>query len=165
MNEWISGAQRMFDMLLGHPGSRFEYGLLAGLSALTIFVLLGKVGGLLGIRNTGASYSLAVGVAGVLVMVLAMVAVGLYLPDIAPRGSWWPLPAAGVVVAVAVVAPLMCVLQRARYGAALLTWVLSLAAAAAVIFLVSAAFDALRSGGRDAQRSTDWKNEVEKFTE
>jgi len=165
MNEWINGAQRVVDMLLGHPGSMFEYGLLAGLSALAIFILLGKVGNLLGIRNTGASYSLAVGVAGVLVMVLAMVAVEMYLPDIAPKGSSWPLLAAGVAVAVAVVAPLICALQRARYGAALLTWVLSVAAAAAVIFLVSAAFDALRSGGRDAKRSTDWKNEVEKFTE
>lgn len=165
MNQWISGAQRMVDMLLGHPGSAFQYWLLAVLSAITILVMLARVGGLLGISNTGIFYALAVGVVGVGVMVAGMVAVQFYLPaDVAPRGSLWPLAVVAVAVSFVIVAPLMCILQRARYLASLATWLLSLAAAAALIFLVSAVFDAVKSGGRDAQRSTDWKNEVEQFS-
>ena len=164
MDQWMNGLQRMVDMVLGHPESALEYWLLVVVSVLLMLVVLLKAGGLLGISNTGIFYALVVGVVGVGVTLAALVALQIYLPDLAPRGSVWPVAVIIVAVSFVVVAPLMCVLQRARYMAALVTWFLGVGAVMAVIFLVSGAFNAFSSGSRDAQRSKDWKSEVEQFS-
>jgi hypothetical protein len=69
----------------------------------------------------------------------------------------------GVLVAVLVVAPAMCLLQKSGYLAALLTWAVSVAAAGAIILLVGGVFELLVSGGKDAEKSMGHKQETERF--
>jgi len=62
-----------------------------------------------------------------------------------------------------VVMPLVCLIQRSGFMAAFMTWLISVAALAAIIFLISAGFDAFSSGRAQAEKSKVHKQEIEQL--
>lgn len=162
MNDWMTSAEQVGRLLLGNPGSAVQLGVLLVLGVLTLLFVLGKAGSAFGISNTSFWHSLVVGVLGIVLVVVAMVAVKLYVPlwETASLRVWL-LVGAGVIVSLALIVPLMCMLQKAGYFAALFTWLVSVAAAALVIAMVGAAFNAVSSGKRSAEQGREHKKQVE----
>jgi hypothetical protein len=162
MQQWVNALERMFVLLLRSPGSELEQGLLIGGAFLVMSWVMTRAGTAFGIPNTGVYYSVAVSAIGVALAVAALAALELYGPPLADASlRFWAQAGAVAAVSVVVVAPMIGLLQRGGYIAALLTWAISFGAAIGVILLVSAAFDGIRAGGRSADRTRSHREDVE----
>ena len=106
----------------------------------------------------------------VIAVVLSLGAAVLTGAYVCPRISnadvrpWLPL-AAAVVLLLAAVVPLTGLLLKARYGAALVTLLVSIGAAAAAAAIVKAGVGAVMSGGESFGKSTERMMEREKLKE
>lgn len=164
MERWLNDFEPMLNYFLGNPVSDLEKWVALVLAVLAMMWTLTKAGTSFGIPNTGVSYALFTALLGIVLTVAATLAAKFYLPgwgDAQVRILM--VVGAGVLVAILVVAPLMCALQKSGYLAAVLTWAASVAAAAAVILLVGGVFELLVSGGKDAEKSMGRKQDMEKF--
>ena len=101
------------------------------------------------------------GVLGIAACLLAMVAAMFYVPQWSnPELRIWILVSAAAAASVVVVVPLMCALQKGGYFEGLLTWIVSVGAIAAVIFLLQAAISAFSIGERNAEKGGLYKMDV-----
>ena len=162
MNAWMEALGELVKTLLGDPGSNSEWWAASILGVLTLLFVLGRAGSAFGIPNTGVWHSLLSAVLGVALVLAIMVACMLYLP-LWDTAEWrvWILVGAGLLASFVLVIPLMCLLQRTGYIAALLAWFSSVAAMAVVILLVGIAFDATASGSRSADKGAARKQQIE----
>ena len=141
-----------------------EMGVLAALAFLLLWLILGKAGGLLGINNTRPVQTIVVAVIGLLLTFAALAAVQIYLPDFNnPPYRLWVLIGVPVAVGLVLVAPLMCLLQKATYFSAVATWALSVAGAICVVLLGGAAFDSFASGSQNAEKGKAHRQEIEQI--
>jgi hypothetical protein len=164
MNEWIVNLKDMVRFVLANPSSPLEMWVLLGLSFLMMWAIVSKAGSLLGIINTRPAQTLIVTVVGIVLSLAALVAAQMYLPAWGnPDYRLWILIGIPVVVTFVLVAPFMGLFQKARYGAAVITWVLAVAGAACVILLVGALFDSFASGSQEAEKGKAHKEEIEQI--
>lgn len=166
MNEWLDSLDQIFTFLLGNPATGGEKVTLIALSLVAMLWVLTKAGAAFGIPNTGLYYSIVTGGLGIALVLAGMAAAKTYLPLWnEPAARVWILVGTGVLVSLVIVVPLMCAFQRAGYLAALPTWLLGLGAAAAVILLVGAGFDAVASGAKSARQGASHKGDIQRILE
>ena len=166
MNQWIEGLQAMLRVALGNPGSDVEMWVLAVVSFAMMWGIVGKAGSLLGINNTRAVQTVGVTVIGIALSLLALVAAQIYLPAAGdPQYRLWVLVGVPVAVGLLLVAPSMCLFQKATFMAAVMTWALSVAGAVLVVLLVGAMFDSFASGSGNAGKEKLHRQEVEQIQE
>ncbi len=164
MNEWMSSLKEMVEFVLANPSSSLELWVLAGLSFLMMWALVSRVGSLLGIINTRPAQTLIVTVVGIALTLGALVAAKLYVPAWNnPDYRLWILIGTPLAVAVVLIAPFMGLFQKAKYGAAIVTWVLAVAGAACVVLLVGALFDSFASSSQKAGKGKAHKEEIEQI--
>jgi hypothetical protein len=164
MNEWMANLETVLQGALGNPRSNMEMGVLAAVAFLLMWGILGKVGGLMGINNTRPVQTVVVAVIGILLSFLALAAVQIYLPDLNdPPYRLWVLIGVPVAVGLLLVAPFMCLFQKATYLAAIVTWALSVAGAACVVLLGGAMFDSFASGSKNADKEKAHRQEIEQI--
>ena len=164
MSEWIANLQSVLQFALGNPNSKMEMGVLAALAFLLLWVILGKAGGLLGINNTRPVQTIIVAVIGLLLSFVALAAVQIYLPDFNnPPYRLWVLIGVPVAVGLFLVAPFMCLFQKAMYISAVMTWALGVAGAAMVVLLVGSMFDSFVHGSRGADKGKAHRQEIEQI--
>ena len=109
--------------------------------------------------KTGGGKSFVVSLVGLVLIILAMTAVNLYVPD--PTVIYQVF--AAIMVSLILVVPLMCFIQNARYGVALVTWIISLGAVAGSIFMINVAFDSIGSGVKNVDKSRIHRGEMQKL--
>ena len=153
MDRWITALEQMVTLVLGNPSTPMEQGAIAGLSFLALVIVISRAGSAFGIPNTGMAHSIIVGVLGVAAGLLATVVATFYVPQWSNSElRIWILVGAVAIASVVVIVPLMCLLQKASYMAGLLTWLVSLGAAALVIFMLGAGINAFSAGERNAAK-------------
>ncbi len=159
MERWIHGFKIMTDIIFKHPETPAERLVLLTIPLFICIIILGKTGSLLGISKTGGGRSFVVSLVGLIMIILAMTAVNLYVPD--PTVIYQVF--AAIMVSLILVVPLMCFIQNARYGVALVTWIISLGAVAGSIFMINVAFDSIGSGVKNVDKSRIHRGEMQKL--
>jgi hypothetical protein len=165
MDRWINNLDQMLNLVLGGPQSNIERWVVMVLAAIAMLLVLGKATNAFGIPNTGPHYTLFTALIGVVLCLVVMVAAKLYLPKIWGDAQLRLAILVGgpVLVSMLIIAPLMSVLQKGGYIAALFSWAVSVGAAALIIVLVGAVFDMVASGGKDAEKTLQYKQDMERF--
>jgi hypothetical protein len=159
MERWINGFLNVVDSLLKHPGTPLEKWALIIPGCLFFLWVYARTGRALGTPHSGGFRGIFTAVLGLALVLAAMTAVSLYFPMAGPW-LWVGVP---VIVALMVVLPLVCLIQRAGFMAAFMTWLISVAALAALILLISAGLDAFSTGRDQAEKSKVHKQELEQL--
>ncbi|MBU1734275.1 MAG: hypothetical protein KJ692_03455 [Verrucomicrobia bacterium] len=159
MERWIQVFLNVVDNLLKHPGTPLEKWLLIIPGCLFFMWVYVRTGSAFGMSHSGGFRGGFSAVLGFALVLAAMTAVSLYFPKVGP----WLWVGVSVVVLLMVVMPLVCLIQRAGYMAAFMTWLISVAALAALILLISAGFDAFSAGREQAEKSKVHKQELEQL--
>lgn len=159
MERWFQVFLTVVDSLLKHPGTLLEKWVLVIPGCLFFLWVYTRTGSAFGTPHCGGFRGILTAMLGLTLVLAAVTAVNLYLPGAAR----WMLISAPVIVALVIVLPLTCLIQRAGFMAAFMTWVISIAALAALILMISAAFDAFSSGREQAEKSRIHKQEIEQF--
>ena len=122
MNVWLQEAVKILDGLREHTGSTVELALMS-LVGLVVFLIMMKITGR-AVRNDNAEVTsnMAVLIIGAVLVMATVIALRLY---VVPRVSndtlaAWLLPAAIVAAVLGLVTPLLALIQRTGYFAALL---------------------------------------------
>jgi hypothetical protein len=159
MERWIQGLLNVVDSLLSHPGTPLEKWALIIPGCLFFLWVYARTGSACGIPNPGGLRGVVTAVLGLALVLAAMTAVSLYFS----KAGLWLWVGTPVIVSLLMVMPLACLIQRSGFMAAFLTWLISVAALAAIMLLISAGFDAFNSGGLQAEKSRMHKQELEQF--
>lgn len=159
MQQWIQVFENVVDSLLKHPGSPLEKWVLIISGCLFSLWVYARTGSALGIPNPGGFRCVFTAALGLALVLAAMTAVKVYFPG----AVLWILISVPVIAVLIIVLPLTCLIQRAGYLTAFVTWLISFAALAAIILLISAGFDAFSSGSQRAEKSRMHKQELEQF--
>jgi len=159
MERWIHGLLNVVDSLLKHPGTPLEKWSLIIPGCLFFLWVYARTGSALGIPNPGGFRGVFTAVLGLALVLAAMTAVSLYFP----KASLWLWVGVPVFVSLIGVMPLACLIQRAGFMAVFMTWLIGVAALAALMLLISAGFDAFSSGCGQAEKSKVHKQEIEQF--
>lgn len=150
MAQWTREAALVIRELIGTVGSTTEYHTLIALAGIAFIFALFNISAALGATMSTPLRVLGASVFAVLLALAAVVAVRLYLiPHLHPTEMirWLPLVVTGLVV-LACVAPMTRWLLAAGYFEAVFALVLSAAAAALVVVLAHAGFNAFREGDK-----------------
>ena len=132
---WLNDIWVMLQGVLGPTDKDYQAWLLLGGGALVLWIMLRVMAAATSNVNGGIFSNALVLVVGTLIVSLAAVATQRYIvsdsmsPDVA---RWLPL-AAAVIALLALVVPLMCLIQRVKYLTALVSVCVSVAVAAVVI--------------------------------
>ena len=159
MERWIQSFLSVVDSLLKHPDTPLEKWSLVIPGCLFFLWVYARTGRAFGVLHFGGFRGFFAAALGLAIVLAAMTAVSLYCPKIGPW-LWVGVP---VVVSLAFVIPLVCLIQRAGFMAAFMTWLISVAALVALMLLVSAGFDAFSSGREQAEKSKVHKQEIEQL--
>ena len=159
MERWINGLFNVVDSLLKHPGTPLEKWALIIPGCLFFLWVYARTGGACGISNPGGFRSVFTAVLGLALVLAAMTAVSLYFP----KAGLWLWVGVPVVFSLMGVMPLACLIQRAGFMAVFITWLISVAALAAIILLISAGFNAFSSGREQAEKSKVHKQKIEQL--
>lgn len=159
MERWIQGFLNVVDSLLKHPGTPLEKWSLIIPGCLFFMWVYARTGRAFGTLHFGGFRGIFTAVLGLALVLAAMTAVSLCFPKVGPW-LWVGVP---VVISLMVVMPLVCLIQRAGFMAAFMTWLISVAALAALILLISAGFDAFSTGREQAEKSKVHKHEIEQL--
>jgi hypothetical protein len=164
MQDFLADVIEVANVLLGNPARAMEWWAVVILASFALGFVLAKFGHAIGIPNTGTVYSVVTGVVGVGVTLAAISAARIYVPLDEPIMQKLLLPVgAGIVAGVVVIAPMICIMQKASYVSALLTWLCGAAAAAAVIVVLNIGFEAFSETSGDTGRVISHREEVENF--
>jgi len=159
VERWIQGFLNVVDNLLKHPGTPLEKWSLILPGCLFFLWVYARTGRAFGTPHSGGFRGVFTAVLGLALVLAAMSAINLYFPK-AGLCLWVGVP---VIVLLTVVMPLGCLIQRAGFMAAFMTWLISIAALAALILLISAGFNAFSSGREQTEKSKVHKQEIEQL--
>ena len=159
MERWIQGFFNVVDNLLKHPGTPLEKWSLIIPAGLFFLWVHARTGSAFGMPHAGGFRGVFTAMLGLALVLAATTAVSLYFPKV----GLWLWVGVPVVVSLMVVMPIVCLIQRAGFMAAFMTWLISVAALAALILLISAGFDAFNSGREQAGKSKVHKQEIEQL--
>jgi len=159
MERWIHGLLNVVDNLLKHPGTPLEKWALIIPGCLFFLWVYARTGSACGISKPGGFRGIFTALLGLALVLVAMTAVSLYFP----KAGLWLWVGVPVFVSLMGVMPLACLIQRAGFIAAFMTWLISVAALVAIILLISAGFQAFSSGREQAEKSRVHKQEIEQF--
>jgi len=164
IDQWVSALGDVVNMLLGTPGSDVEKYVIAGVTFLVMVLVLARAGTAFGIANADVFHSLMTTLLGVLLIVISIAAAKIYCPEWSnPNWHIWVIVGSAVLVSVFIVVPLMCLFQKTGFIPALLTWLIGVGAAAAIIVMVGAGFDMASAGQREAGKEQQHKSEMNDF--
>lgn len=157
---WVNEAGQVMRALIGSVESPAEYNVLLAAAALGFVFALFNISAAMGSTMSTVPRVLGVAVLGGYLLMITVVAARLYLvPNLhaVPMLPWLPWIAAGLVL-LALVAPIAKVLLSSGYFEAVLSVVLSIAAAALVVILVQAGFNAFREGDKGFNKTNRRRN-------
>jgi CDP-diglyceride synthetase len=163
MQEWLSALDRILDLLTLAPQTPMEKWVIAAVAILLAVFVYGLVASMTKIPNTDPARSTLIIAAGALLMMLSAIATQKHVcPALNPSiARWLPLSAAALAL-LAVVIPLSCLWQRSKYIETTIVWASTIAGATLAVFLISAVFDAVASGKKDAFKANRRNKEIER---
>jgi len=164
MNLWIAETNKLLMWMMGSPTGQLQP-IMVGIAGILAFLLiLTKVGDLLGAGMSSVARSLPILVITLVFWLPLAAAANLYAAPKLPGAvtSWLPV-ACGLLVVLAISAPLTRLFQKTKYGKGLLLMLLSIGAAVGVMLLVGAVFGAARHGEAEGGRIKARTGEVNDF--
>jgi hypothetical protein len=162
--QWKPQVLLILRMCLDNPATTFQLWTTGALAFLACWWALHRLAITLDLSNlSGGTLILAV-VMGLGVTVLAMTGAKMYLTQYFKYiGPMWSLTAVAALAGLLIVAPLLSTSTTRNYFGSLVAWWLSLVAAAAMVMLVSAAFDMVGSGKQSFDRGKSHNRDVEQL--
>jgi carbon starvation protein CstA len=168
MNLWIAECLKIVRITLGNPTSNMELGVFIALGAIALVFAIHKIADLLGAHQASTIRATLITIISVAVMLAAVAAVNIYVtPKLAHHHTickYLPI-ATAVVVFLVVSTPMMCLIQKTSYLSGFFSLVLSVAVAAVIVALASAAFNAFHVGGKDLEKQKERKDTINKIME
>jgi hypothetical protein len=164
MNVWLADLNRLADILTRHPSTPMEKWFIVGLALLAMITVFQIVASSLRIPNAEPFRCFVAVVFGTALMLLAMVAIRRYAPNLGGATlKPWLLPLAAAVTGLVICVPLTALWMRAKFLDCVGPWVAGVVASVAVVYLVGAAFDAVSTGNKDAKRVQKRKSDLEQL--
>jgi len=165
MSGWVHTFWEVVRFLLGNPNTGVEFGVVLTLSMFVCVVTVSKVGGVMGVANTGLVGTLLSVLLAVCVSVVAAVAVKLLIVPVFdfPGGPRVLLIVTSVAALLVFGLPLYCIFQRSSYFVGIAVWVIGLVATALVVVLCHTVVDAVQAGGQVSRKVMQHKESTEEF--
>jgi hypothetical protein len=163
MDKWLIAVDKMLGAFLGNPATVHEKWFVAGVGFLGLVWILRGAGSVFGVSKTTFYHAFVIGAIGVLLILVAAVAVSFYLPAWNEYIAWrgWMLAGSTAVVILILIVPLMMIFQKAGYLAGVFTWMAGIAAAAAIIVLFGSVVSGFASGSQGAGKGLGHNKEIE----
>lgn len=153
MEGWLKAGRDVLDLLLGDPATDLQRWTILVLSLIACIVVLKLMGTALGGRNAFIDSATICSLIGFLLVLAGLTAVKLWVPrDIYRDTHLWLLPAAGAVVSLLLIVPVINGLMKTGYAGALTAWVVSLLVVAGTVLVAGSVLDAIESGEKDATK-------------
>jgi hypothetical protein len=163
MHRWMSVMDQMLTLILGQPGSAAQKIVTAVVAAVIMYLALNKTGKAFRLGRTGPVYGLFTMLFGAIAVLAAMAAAKLCLPQWNQAGlRLYILIASGAAASLLLAVPIICVVQKGNYLAALMTWLIGVGAFALTVAILGGIFQAVASGGRDAGRARERRQDFER---
>lgn len=162
---WLDEGAQIIRELIGSVGSGTEYNVLLGLAIVGLLFALFNISAAMGSTMATPLRVTGVAVIGGVAVMAAVVATRLYLvPALrsSPMLPWLPVIVAGLVTLL-IVAPLAKWLLASGYFEAIFALVLSVAAAALVVVMTRAAFNAFRHGDKGFDKTHRRRDSVNRI--
>lgn len=152
MIEEILGIVRL---LAGNPAGNIELGAIVLLSVVACVGVVDKVTRSFKFPLTGTNRAAGLVLGGIVIGIVIVAAANLYIMPRVKTESLQPLVpiVAGSLAFLAIAGPAACFLFRGPYLKSLLVMLLGVAAAAALSLVLRAGIQAVRSGGKDFEKT------------
>jgi len=151
-------------LLTGDPQSNTELGALLLLSLVAFVAVVDKTTRSFKFPLTGTGRAIGIVLGGIVIGIAGVAAANLYITPYFQAELYKVLVpvVAGLFLFLAVVGPATCFLFRGPYFKSLFVLALGLIAAAALSLLLRAGIQAVRSGGKDFQKTRERTQKINK---
>lgn len=156
---------QIIQFLGGNPSSNVELIIILLLAITGALLVLQKLIQMMKFPLGGSGRSAIVFFFTLFVSIFAVAVVNIYAVPCLPAGIFKQAagPAAGILVFLAVAAPVACFIFKAKYFRVVLATLLSVAAALAIGLLVRGAITAIKYGGKDFGKTRERKDNINKI--
>lgn len=156
---------KIVGLLAGNPTNNIELGAIVLLSLVACVGVVDKVTRSFKFPLTGTNRAAGLVLGGVAIGIAAVAAANLYLMPCIKTEALQPLVpiVTGLVVFLAIAGPAACFLFRGPYFKSISVMILGVLAAAAISLLLRAGIQAVRSGGKDFQKTRQRTQKVNKM--
>lgn len=156
---------RLVRLLTGNPASNIELGVTILFSVVACIGVIDKVTRSFKFPVTGTNRAAVLVLAGVILGLLAVAAANLYLVPCVKTESLQPFVplVVGLLVLLAILAPAACFIFKSPYFKSLFVMLLGAAAAAAISVILRAGIQAVRSGGKDFEKTRQRTEKVNRM--
>ncbi len=163
MGSILTTMNDLMNLVLGSPDTSLEKWVIVAAAFFGMTIIGSLVGNLFGLHNSTMVYAGFVTLVGLALMLVAASVVQVQVPvtAVGVSGKMWAMVGAAVAVSLVIVVPLISYLLKGGYIAGLMTWLISLGAAVAMVLLVGQGFKTFASAGRDAERTGSHKADLE----
>ena len=162
--QWKPQVLNMLRFCLDNPSNNLQLWVTGVLAFLACWWALQRLSNALDLSNLNGGTLLLAVVMGLGITLLAMTGAKMYLSEhFKHLGPTWSLTVVAAVAGLLLVAPLLTVSTTRNYFGSLLAWLVSLAATAAMVLLVSTAFDMVGSGKKSFDRGKSHNRDVEQL--
>lgn len=150
----------LLDNVLRHPETTAEWWILLIVAFVSCAAALRITASAGGMGQPTALRSFVVSLFGLALILLGMTAARVLMP----LAGGWLIVAAALFIFLGLVLPLSCFLLKGNYLVAFVAWLIGLAALAGVIMMLSAVFDVVAAGMKNAQQARDNKRALERIS-
>ena len=164
MGPWKDHLLQVMQTILQNPATSTERWILLTTALLVALAVFNKVADAFGVVNlSGGSVFNCVGL-GFALILGAIVAGRIYLPDIfMTRLALFPMIASALVVSAVLAVPLMKRIVQGGYLVLLFTWLVSLGATIGIILLCSSGFDIYRGMMKNMNKGKSHNDDIFQF--
>jgi len=142
MEDWISELITAVQYMVRVEGDTTRMWSVLAVAALLSIPVFEKVSELLGNVNASKGYAVLMVAVGGAVIVAGVAVTNMYVMEQVPAAyQKWVLPSAVFLLSVAVITPFILFVMKGRFGQALSTWLLTLVAAMAFVFITNSVWD------------------------
>lgn len=160
----VDQLQEAADLLLGHPPSPTQKYVLLGLGLVIVYLIFDRMSRNLDKRESDPAKALLIVVLGGAVMLFSMVLAEQYVvPHLDARLHMAAIFLSPVVGSLVVTIPLMCVLQKANYLSASISWFSSVLVTGLILVLVRVGAEVVTTGKVNFRSTKERTQAVQKF--
>jgi hypothetical protein len=156
--------QDTLDLLLGHPPTPLQKYFLLGLGLLVVYLVFERMNRTFDPRRSDPAKALAMVALGGAVMVFSVAAARLYLlPHVGDNLRVAVLLLSPVVGSLAITVPVMCLVQKASFVSASISWFVSVIVTVMFLVIARVGLEAATTGKGSLKSTKERTQEVQRF--
>jgi uncharacterized membrane protein YhaH (DUF805 family) len=162
MQDLIHQFRQILDMVLMHPSSSFQFWITLGAAVFVCILVVKGVSASMQAEHHMFTVCMFTAVIGMFLMLAVMAIVKARVIPVLPSAyRRWAVPASALVAALLFAVPLLGGMHGMNYLSSFITWLIALAAAAAVVYALNTGFGSARSGSKSTGQIRSHKSALQ----